>query len=1003
MNGLTSEDLRKITSRQLFAGEQGSDQSTAGKLIDKRAPKFYVCIHKLRNHQKIRRSSSVPRRKNSLYSFFRLDLVCEQCFSMPGRRSNILNNLKNEQPKSKAGSGKRKSGRGLDALAIAEHEFPEKLGVRRHRLGDDDDFDSGRKRGFGQDDEDGPSKRRRTEDSDGSVDGGSDGEGNEWKVGQVDSDDDSDIDSENAFGSSDEERFEGFSFRASSTNKDSRKPAKGKKQSGQLLEDEDMDEELDEEIDDDDLGEDAVDLATAWDINAEESEEEKRQAAKSRKQSGRKDIKSDEESATGSEEESESEDEEDVGDDDLSLSEADDNTDTRGLSKLQRFVSALESPNKDREKSKQGPSVTLQGSEPTEFGLISSRKLTVADLLPTLSDSRMKGSLKHLHPDVAAKKTKTGGIPGKLDVPLSKREQDRIDRAAAYQKSKETLDRWIDTVKANRRAEHLSFPLPEIAPMQDTKVADTKPRTDLEATIQNILVESGLAGTNGKNAEDRIQEFEELQANKLSIEEIQARRNELRKARELLFREEVRAKRIKKIKSKSYRRVHRKERERLEQKEREALAAAGIDVDDEDRERADRLRAEMRMGAKHRESKWAKSVKQTGRAAWDDEARAGMDEQYRRKEELQRRIEGKRVDNEDHLTSSSSESDEEDFNPFDEVGSEDEAQRLMRKLGKLEGQGLKDEELTGPHAKLLSMKFMQNAEAARKVANEAEIKKLNRKLAGEESTSDLENEEGGRKRFGKGDANSKDKVAPVIFRREFEEPDSENENSARQVVETVKIRLGREQSTNTQRTTQISTRREQNRASAKDTTKDADVNPWLSEGNRQPRKKKGASNSNMEITLIDTGSTEAMAPGVSKSMSKQKPGRQGRQNTEQSDNDLSDDDLKVPVLLQNEELVKRAFAGDEVLETFTKEKLQTIEDEGDQVVEDTLPGWGSWAGSGLTKKDKKEAEAKRSFKTVEGIKPQNRKDAKLDKVIINEKRVRKVCWIHPLSSLVAQH
>ncbi|KMU85632.1 juvenile spermatogonial depletion [Coccidioides immitis H538.4] len=918
---------------------------------------------------------------------------------MPGRRSNVLNNLKNDAPKSKSGGGKRKLGRGLDALAIAEREYPQKSGVKLHRLGDDDDdHDSRRKRGFRQDadDDEAPSKRRKTEESDLSEDGGSDSEGNEWRIGQVDSENDSEIASDEAFGSSDEERFEGFTFRASSTRKGSRAPSKPgrKNQSVDLSEGErdgkesPSEDELEDELEDD-LGDDAVDLAAAWDMNAEESEEEKRKsAAKARKENGKEDAESDDESSTGTESDGEEDDESD-----LSLSEDDGATDTRGLSKLQRFVNALKSEDSDEKKAGQSTSITLQGSEPTEFGLISSRKLTVADLLPTISDSRMKGSLKHLHVRTAEKKSKSGGIPGKLDVPLSKREQDRLDRTAAYQKSKETLDRWIDTVKANRRAEHLSFPLPETASIQNAKVTDSKPRTDLETTIQNILVESGLASSNGKDAEDRIQEFEKLQTNKLSIEELQARRNELRRARELLFREEVRAKRIKKIKSKSYRRVHRKERERMEQRERDALAAAGVDMEEEDRERADRLRAEMRMGAKHRESKWAKSVKQTGRGAWDEDARAGIAEQARRREELQRRIEGKRVHEEGYTGSSGSESEEDDIDPFDnEAESEDEVRRLQRKLEKLEGDGAAEEELTGPHAKLLSMKFMRNAEAARKAANDAEIKKLNRQFAGEESASEIEDDDGGRRRFGKSDQGTSNKELPVAKRQEFEEPTSDDENLP-EADDDIDIRVDGKTNGKTKQRAQAASLRNKQRAQTKSKPNDADtdINPWLSEGTKRSRKKKGAVDGSMDITLIEnTGAAKQEVESKQNGSLKEKAATQQRQKPGGHEDDVSDDEeSRVPILLQNEELVKRAFAGDEVLEAFTKEKLETIEDEGDKIVEDTLPGWGSWTGSGLTKKEKREAKAQRSFKTVEGIKPANRKDAKLDRVIINEKRVRK--------------
>jgi U3 small nucleolar RNA-associated protein 14 len=66
-----------------------------------------------------------------------------------------------------------------------------------------------------------------------------------------------------------------------------------------------------------------------------------------------------------------------------------------------------------------------------------------------------------------------------------------------------------------------------------------------------------------KLRDEDIQHTEEamLQMNQLSVEEIAQRRGELRKMRELMFRAEVNARRVGKIKSKAYRRIKRKEKE----------------------------------------------------------------------------------------------------------------------------------------------------------------------------------------------------------------------------------------------------------------------------------------------------------------------------------------------------------------------------------------------------------------------------------------------------------
>lgn len=888
---------------------------------------------------------------------------------------------------------KRNTGKGLDALSIAEAEYPINPRIRRSRLGvgDDDDL-SKRKR----DDADGPdNKRRRTGEDDSGDNDGSDGDGREWKIGEVDSDDDEELDSDEAMGSSDEELFEGFAFRGSSTTNSKPKPKQKKEKKTRQINLDESDEDMNEneeggDEEDDDLGEDAVDLLTAWDMNTAAEEEDAKKAAAKAKKAATDDY--DEESS--SQDEEEDSDDESSEDDDDALSASDDDAgagNEHGLSRLQDFVNSMETDTTSKPTKKK--SFAQEQSKPTEYGLTSSKKLTVADLLPSISDSRLKSSLKHV--DATADHKQSSGIPGKLDAPAPKRQQDRKDREAAYDKSKETMDRWLETVKANRRAEHLVFPLPNPDAQLVHKLDAPKPQNDLESTIQNILVESGLATTQGKSNEDEVKEFEELEGRNLPIEEIRERRAELRKRRELMFREEVRAKRIKKIKSKSYRRVHRKERERLEQQERQALTDAGIDLDEEEKEKMERQRAEARMSSKHKDSKWAKSLRQTGRTAWDEEARLGAAGQALKEEELRKRIEGKRVSNgdDDYLEPSSSESEAED--PWAENGSDVEKDKIRKKISAL-GDGDAGEEYKGPHAKLLSMKFMQNAEATRKEQNDAELRKLNRDLQdGEESQSEAESEVG-RRKFGQSKAEKPERKPEPFRKNEFEEaPDSDDEDAIEsRAAETTQATSKPKQPARPVKK-DAPARISGNASKQQEIVDEVEENPWLVQTNRTNRKANvNDSNQSVDI-LINDAPAPAPAPkssNVSKSQQSKAPAAKKPQIAEDAG---SDDEGQVPVLLKNHDLVKRAFAGDEVVQEFDQEKLDTIEDEGDKVVDNTLPGWGSWAGEGVSKKQQKRQ--RRHLTTVEGVKPEQRKDAKLSKVIINEKRQKKVSqaqWIY---------
>ncbi|KAK6610864.1 small nucleolar ribonucleoprotein complex subunit utp14 [Botrytis cinerea] len=147
---------------------------------------------------------------------------------MPGRQSHGRSLLK--QPKVRTKS-KNKT---IDAFSAAQQQIGERHRVRQSRLGHAEGGNRPGKRDRDEDDEDegedeefsakkqkkGPAKGRFDELD---IDEGSDSEGNTWKMGVVDSDDDSDIDSDEAFGESDEERFEGYAFSGSSSNNKSSK------------------------------------------------------------------------------------------------------------------------------------------------------------------------------------------------------------------------------------------------------------------------------------------------------------------------------------------------------------------------------------------------------------------------------------------------------------------------------------------------------------------------------------------------------------------------------------------------------------------------------------------------------------------------------------------------------------------------------------------------------------------------------------------------------------
>lgn len=927
---------------------------------------------------------------------------------MPGRQSTTPLSLVSNPFKSK--NSKRKKQRSLNALAIAEKTDPERTKIRRHRLGESGPDGNGqRKRGWEnvqQDDLDDVNdedeseshtkpKRRKTSTSEAhekQIDYGSDSEGNQWMLGGVGSEDDESIDSDEAMPESDEERFEGFVFRGSSSTRGPQKKRRARN------ENEDSDAiHLSEGAIDDDLGDEGIDMAAVLDAGTDDDEVG---------DSGRDTCSfgSEEEVASGISEDEKS---------DLSVSSDQmDLQDSAKLASLRSLVTAMNEQDQLQAPKPRTPDVN-ETNTPSDYGLSSRQKLTVADLLPSVTDPQLRKSLRILADEGGKASSKRSGIAKKLDVPLPKRQQDRLDRAAAYEKSKDTLNRWIDTVKQNRRAEHLSFPL------QDPDAVDARggnklnrhaqPLTDLEATIQNILQDSGLAPANGKSEEEQIQAFEELEANKLPFEEVQARRAELRRARDLLFREEIRAKRVNKIKSKSYRRIHRKERERLVQKDKEALVAAGVDDSESEKERNDRRRAEERMGAKHRESRWAKGVKESGRLAWDEDARSGVEEMARREEGLRRRILGKEVGESDE-----EESSEDDEEIMDEVSGDRVSRRLQDQLQKLE----EDEQLLtngveNSTSALASMKFMRNAEAARKASNDEAVQQMQRELAGEETPSEEQpDESSGRRLYGPTRKALEAKKPPIPeHRSEFEEGQDSDEEAedltthpGEEELQIIVDRTDPMKSADKKCSVVDRQKTRETKPSSMQRPGVIEENPWLSGGKPKSNardRKLGDPHAAAIISNELPSATANAAQGRSKikpaamTAGKIKAQASPIAPTLPSDDNASDREdgeaegqSAAGFVLRNQDLVRKAFAGDDVIANFEKEKEETMLSEDEKIIDNTLAGWGNWTGPGIGKKAQRR-NMNRFLSKQEGIPKAKRQDAKLDKVIINEKRAKK--------------
>lgn len=1003
---------------------------------------------------------------------------------------------------------KRKS-RAQDAFALASKENPDHVKVRQHRLGESElDADEPRRKRQRMldevtDDEDEPvagnAQRRQQKKvnkgergpggfDEGSISSGSDGEGNHWRAGPgEESEGDESVDSEEAFGESDEERFEDFTFRGSKGNqimgqkKASRLRSHDDPGGVNLSEGEGEDRDSGNEDDSDDsLGSDAIDLATALDQFEEDEAEEMKSNKKDKAKKHTASMNAGLEIGNELEDQLLPEgdllrevDDNDSGDEsnDSSVdSELEikakplthDNSGSDDMDWLRNFDSKAQHVERDDKKSRaqsnmvshtwNGLSDESDADRPSEHifetddedddssrseqgEVAPSSSKSLHDIANSFSrpddavssdddlnpDDFKPGALMRLLEDDERKEKGLGPLPKNakrrgddllLEPLLPPRQQDKLDRSVAYKKAKETLDRWQETVKRNRRAEHLHFPIvdpEERTPMGKSKMqsADTsQPRNELENTIEDILQQSGLAkrqkdadGLDSKPSDDLPRQEQP------TLREEIDRRNELRKARDMLFREEQRAKRIKKIKSKAYRRVHRKERERDAQKERDLLAAEGLEMSENEREKNDRRRAEERMGGRHKNSRWAKSVKATGRAAWDEDARDGIAEMARKHEELNARMTGRDADRDAGESS-------------DSIGSEDEEEQEFQLRDDIDQ--LDSETQAEPKNGIAALAFMQRADEAQRKRNDETIRQLKRDVNGGESESEPEVNLG-RRVFGPTISNDR-KGRAKKQRNEFEEPmSSEEDADLENQVEKGKGTIP------SQTFTSERPFRKPNGLSklppvqvagtvSASSTETFRASPTFSSALKSPQRPnqpQQVSNDTMEPQTIPKTSSEAVkallknpasskaVPNLGNETSAPSYDASHQHTALQVDKTSPEDDERCEGVndtahslnTTQEQLMRAAFGIDDSADaTFAAEKKAAEESEDERYEPTALPGWGSWAGAGLSKREEEQAQKRRlqSMKKAHGgISKDKRKDKNRDKVILSEKKPRK--------------
>ncbi|KAG7394736.1 U3 small nucleolar RNA-associated protein 14 A [Phytophthora boehmeriae] len=297
----------------------------------------------------------------------------------------------------------------------------------------------------------------------------------------------------------------------------------------------------------------------------------------------------------------------------------------------------------------------------------------------------------------------------------------RAARKLAYVEKTKDVDVFEPVVRRNRQKETLDLrgQAPKLEKLTPATLSSKfTPQTDMEKSVAALLQAGDLSDK--KLAKD---EEEELARKRVSTEEVAARQKELAKLRSLLFYEEQKQRRVKKIKSKLYHKIRNAQDKKAMAKQKEELRSLDPEMARKLDEELAEKRAEERLTLKHRNtSKWVKHQLRRGINA-DDATRSAIADQLRRGEELRRKMNAVDSDDEDM-------DDDDDDDDDDDEG--DAASRLQKRLEKQASALVTeiDDDATeaGKKRGLQGMKFMQRAAEKQREKSRVEAEKLLREI-----------------------------------------------------------------------------------------------------------------------------------------------------------------------------------------------------------------------------------------------------------------------------------
>uniref|UniRef100_A0A674EML5 UTP14C small subunit processome component n=1 Tax=Salmo trutta TaxID=8032 RepID=A0A674EML5_SALTR len=633
--------------------------------------------------------------------------------------------------------------------------------------------------------------------------------------------------------------------------------------------------------------------------------------------------------------------------------------DERKHCKLLEAISSL--GGKKRKKLTERSEASIQVSEFTVNAEGEGDKINLSDLIGTLDKTpsalmKTKKQLKNLQHNQST-----------METPLTRKETEKIQREVAFEKTSKEVSRWQSVVLQNQKAEQLVFPLnqePSGPKRIEQVVAGWKAQTPLEQEIFSLL------RMNKQPLNDPVlTPTDEASLRAMSLEEAKIRRAELQKARVLQSYYEAKAKRERKIKSKKYHRVQKKVMRKEYLKQFDEMIKTDPAAALEELKKMELSRMKERMSLKHQNSgKWAKS--KAIMAKYDDGARKAMQKQLEVNKDLtQKLVIPADEDEEDEEESAETLPDfVNDVEPIlDQVNPwmrgklstesmvQEESNRLdppvwPREEDEEQMEETEEESLLRGFEERRKLRQTEDVEVAPMSMEEHDGKAV--EISDDEEAVEISDEAGLSKFTSLFHGLVKNHMEPPADQPKAGPGVGQGESPALLEEGLVRVRTLEDVELLSQD------------ISASDTALLTTQTPGTDETDTQSatqqadkkRKRKKMIDPNEVLTKEAKVIEMTLAP-------------------------TTVEDVEVRDTEEQRVIIKEAFAGDDVVSDFLKDKRKQEEAGRPKVIDLTLPGWGEWGGLGL-----QPSRSKRKRFRVKVAPPPPRQDQKLPNIIIAEKR-----------------